>query len=299
MKKITKLKEITKKEVKNGLPRRKKNFHKGQNGRVLIIGGSREFFGAPLLAAYGALYSGCDLVYLAVPSCNFDVSRSYCADFIVRCHDGDFFHEGAIPQILPLLECCDTVIMGPGMGKHDKTRLAILTFIKQIIQQTKKPLILDADALFPEIVSTIHERPKAYPLVITPHGGEIDRLCDKKIQSLDERAHLLKNFALLHAVTILLKGHQDIIASSQGKIVLNSTGNPGMTVGGTGDVLSGVVGSFIAQGLQPFEACQYAAFLVGTAGDTLFNKKAYAFSATDLAFELPYVFRDVIRVSAK
>ncbi|MBI2463915.1 NAD(P)H-hydrate dehydratase [Candidatus Peregrinibacteria bacterium] len=313
------LKYITQKEVKKGFSRRKNDSHKGQNGRVLILGGSREFFGAPILAAYGALYSGCDLVYLAVPACNFDVSRSYGADFIVRSYDGDFFHKGAIPQILPLLECCDVVIMGPGMGKCDETRQATLA----CINQTKKPLVLDADALFPEIFNAIHERSESYPIVLTPHSGEIDRLRGQKIssatdghstqnafhlakkdfpstqsskketQNLDERAQILKSLACLHAVTILLKGHHDIIASSLGKIVFNSTGNPGMTVGGTGDVLSGVVGSFIAQGIRPFEACQYATFLVGTAGDQLFRKKSYAFSATDLALELPYILRNL------
>lgn len=288
---------IKKSEVVKNFPRRDPASHKGDNGRVLIIGGSINYFGAPVLAGLGALNSGADLVYLLVPECNFEVSRSFYPDFIVRKYPGNFLNSRALDNISELLDKVDAVLIGPGLAEEAE----ILRTVTLIIKKAKCPVILDAQAI-PAIaqlglIGGRAENNNALPpIIITPHRNEMNELLEGETlpENMEEQVKAVEDFAKKWNVTVLLKGHTDIIASPNRETRANLTGNAGMTVGGSGDVLAGFVTSLIAQHARPYEACISAAFLMGSAGDNLYKSKGYNFIATDLAQELPYTIHGVI-----
>lgn len=280
---------LTKSAIRKILPRRKTDSHKGDNGRVLIIGGSIDFYGAPILSGLGALYSGCDLVYLLVPECNFEVSRSFYPDFIVRKYGGNYLNVRALDAAAPLLEKSDTVLIGPGLTNNED----ILTNVIKLLKKIEVPVVLDADAL-PAVLEV--EPKQNRPIILTPHHGEFKNLISEMLDDEtpeEETMKLLKKYAEQWQAVILLKGYNDFIASADGNLFISTTGNPGMTVGGTGDVLSGLIASLLSQKLTPVEAASAGAFINGWAGDNLLEQKGFAFSATDLALELPYAIREV------
>lgn len=285
------VKEIKSSDVRKMYPRRDAMSHKGMNGKVMIVGGSIDYHGAPLLSGLGALYGGADLVYLFVPECNFDVTRSNYPDFIVRTFPGEFLDMKGVAPILEFAKKCDAILIGPGLGEREETFEALLKIVKSL----EIPTILDASAI--QVFQKIKEVPLAQKIIITPHHNEFEALTGKDIKisgSLSGKVVLLRTLATDLKINILLKGPQDLIASEEGEIVANNTGNAGMTVGGTGDVLSGLVASLVAQGTPPFVACQVATYLNGRAGDQLFKQKAYNFSASDVAMEIPYAVRSVV-----
>lgn len=269
-------------------PRRDPRSHKGQNGRVFIIGGSIDYFGAPILAGLGALGSGSDLVYLLVPECNFEVNRSFYPDFIVRKYPGNYINSRTLDHITELLEKVDALLIGPGVSEDPES----LRIITKIIQKTECQIILDAEAI-PAIAQLGFPHNKN--ITITPHQGEMDQITEGNLPEKEEELEkVVADFAEKWGVTILMKGPRDIIASPGKPTRLNITGNAGMTVGGTGDILAGIVASLISQRAAPYEACQSAAFLNGLAGDMLYRHKGYNFIATDVALELPYTIHSVI-----
>jgi|Deesub1362A_J573_1020465.scaffolds.fasta_scaffold00057_82 NAD(P)H-hydrate epimerase len=272
------------------LGKREKESHKGDYGRVLVIGGSELYYGAPILSALGALNSGADLVFLAVPECNFHVTRTFLPDLIVRKYSGEFLNSGAVDMIIELAEECDSIVIGPGLGMREETAVAFLEVLKRL----KIPVIIDADGI--KALKSNTDVLKKGNTVITPHSGEFRILTGENLQgSLEKKGRVVGQWAKKLSCTILLKSPIDII--SDGKTVrYNSTGNPGMTVGGTGDVLAGVLGSFIAQGLNIFDAACCAAFINGFAGDELYKTKGYAFNASDLATEIPYSLKNVFEL---
>jgi NAD(P)H-hydrate epimerase len=240
------------------------------------------------LAGLGALYSGADLVYLVVPECNFDVTRSHYPDFIVRSYPGEFLNTEASQKIIELGKNADSILIGPGLTNNEKTVEAVVKIIKNL----HIPTVLDADAI--SALKKIEKFPLEQPLVITPHGNEFENLVDRDIVVKEEDPKsviLLRSLSMDLHMNVLLKGHIDYISSEEGVVEKNITGNAGMTVGGTGDVLAGFVASLLAQRLEPFDATRCAAFFAGKAGDLLKKQKGYCFSASDLATALPYVLR--------
>lgn len=286
------IRELKQSDIRKIFPKRDANSHKGQNGKVMIIGGSIDYYGAPVLSGLGALYSGADLVCLFVPECNFDVTRSLYPDFIVRSFGGNFLGIKSLPPLLEFARNCDVVLIGPGLGKHEETFESVLQLVKKI----NIPTVLDADAL--QVFQKIKEVPLPQKIVITPHHHELQTLTGKDVTidtQLSIKMVLLRTLATDLGINILLKGPKSIAASEEGELVMNSsTGNAGMTVGGSGDVLSGCIASLIAQGASSFEACQIGSYILGKAGDRLFEEKAYSFSASDIAMELPYAIRSVV-----
>lgn len=285
------IKELKSGEVKKLFPRRDPNSHKGMNGKVMIVGGSIDYSGAPMLSGLGALYGGADLVTLFVPECNFNACRSMYPDFIVRSFPGDYLDVKAISGILEFSKKCDSILIGPGLGDREETYEAL----HKIVKGLSIPTVLDSEAI--QVFQKIKEVPLQQKIVITPHHNEFENLTGKDIKisgSMSGKIVLLRTLATDLRINILLKGPQDLIASEEGEITMNSTGNAGMTVGGSGDVLSGFVASLIAQGTQPFAACQAAVYLMGKAGENLFKNKANCFSAYDLAMELPYTVKSVV-----
>ncbi len=284
------IKEIRSGDVKKIFPKRDAMSHKGMNGKVMIAGGSPEYYGAPVLSALGALYGGADLVYLFVPECNFDVCRSLYPDLIVRSFPGDYLDMKAVSPICDFAKNCDSVLIGPGLGEREATMEAMLKIVKEL----EIPTVLDAGAI--QVFQKIKDVPRQQ-IVLTPHHNEFETLTGKDIKingSLSHKVVLLRTLATDLKINILLKGPQDLIASEEGEITANGTGNAGMTVGGSGDVLSGLIASLIAQGASPYHACQIGAFAAGKAGEELFKTKGYGFSASDIAFELPYVLKNYL-----
>lgn len=283
------LNEIKKSNVKKLFPKRKRDSHKGDNGRVLIVGGSREYYGAPLLAGMGALFSGTDLVTLFVPECNFDVSRTYYPDFIVKAFPGDRLDGRGVEPISLASENQDCVVFGPGIGDRPETQATIQALIKKI----ECPLVLDSHAVY--ALPRDHTRNNAR-ILITPHAQEFANFCKKPLPSLFiEKTEKAKKCAATFNVNVLLKNPLDIVVSAQGDFCINSTGNPGMTKGGTGDVLVGLIGGLVARGLSLYDAARVGVFILGTAGDELFLGKSYAYTATDLALHLPYTIQGMLK----
>jgi len=255
--------------IKHIFPERDPESHKGQNGKVLIVGGSIEYYGAPLLSALGALYSGSDLINIYVPESNFDVTRSLYPDFIVKKFPGQYLTHTGVKEIVDFSKECDAVLIGPGMYEREVTIRAIL----ELVESITIPTVLDSTAI--EVLKLVKEVPLPQPVVVCPHKNEFERLTKHEIKYLkntDELVKFIRTIATEMGINILLKSPTDIIASKKGDIVFNKTGNAGLTVGGTGDVLAGVITSLIAQKADPFDACQIAAYLVGYTGDFLYKQ---------------------------
>jgi NAD(P)H-hydrate epimerase len=258
--------------------------HKGENGRVMVVGGSIDYSGAPILAGLGALGSGCDLATLYVPECIVDSARASIPDFIVRSYKGEHLSSGALKEILDFSKTQDACVIGPGLGISDETKRALNTLLSKV----DVPVVIDADGLKQVKVKLL----KRLSAVVTPHAAEFEILTDEVLpQSLDERKKSIEKWARELSTTILLKSRFDIIASPDGRTLLNKTGNPGMTVGGTGDVLAGVACGFISQGMTLYDAASIAAFVCGAAGDQLQIFKRHSYTASDLAREIPYTIK--------
>jgi len=275
-------------DVRSAYPRRAPDSHKGMNGRVLIVGGSIDYFGAPLLCGYGALGGGADLAYIFVPESNFEVSRSHSPDFIVRKFPGEYLDMKGVTPIVEFAKKCDVLLMGPGMGEREETMEAM----KSIIENCPVPMVLDSSAI--QVVQKIKNFPLNQKVIITPHHNEFEHLTGKDVKvsgSISGKVVLARTIATDLKINILLKGPKSIAASEEGETAMNSTGNAGMTVGGSGDVLSGYIAALIGQGANAYDACRIASFVFGKVGDALFKQKGFGFTASDLAAELPFVIR--------
>ncbi|MEM2204918.1 MAG: NAD(P)H-hydrate dehydratase [Candidatus Hadarchaeales archaeon] len=283
------LKYVTKAMVRKVLPHRRPDSHKGENGRVLVVGGSSRYVGAPALAALSALRSGVDLATVASPRETAKLINTFSPDLItVKLPCEDLTPE-ALPHLFPELEKCDTLILGPGLGGLEETRKAVLSLLEEVRREHPDlPVLLDADAL----KAVRGKEWRGMKVVLTPHAGEFKAVTEREVpKDLEGRAKTVGEEARRLGCVILLKGRIDLISSPEGKVFLNRTGNPGMTVGGTGDVLSGVVGGLMAQGLSPFEAAWAGAYVNGAAGDLCLREKGYGFTASDLIDKLPLVFK--------
>jgi len=268
--------------------KRAPSAHKGDFGRVLAIGGSEVFSGAPTLVSLAALRTGVDIVYLAAPAKTALAISSMSPDLITVKLDGNHLKPGNIDELKPYVEAVDAVVLGPGLGLHPDTREFVETCI-DAVEAAGKPLLLDADGLK---AFAKFKRPLKIPAVLTPHAGEYTLLTGQKLpDGSAERVDMVQKTAAELNAVVLLKGKVDLICSKK-RFKLNLTGNPGMTVGGTGDVLSGIVGALLAQKVDAFEAAVAGAFVNGAAGDFVVSEIGYHMVATDLLDWIPRVFDD-------
>lgn len=264
------------------LPVRDKNAHKGDFGRVLILAGSVGYTGAPALAANAALRSGAGLIFVGVPEAVYPIVASKLDEpmvFPLPCDKDGMLHSRAIPEILKRLETCDACLIGPGLGRGRH----ILKIVSAVLSKAKCPVILDADGINALQGHIVLLGQASCPVIVTPHEGEFVRLGG----DLSEGRYLgAKKMALLCGVTVLLKGHRTVIAGGE-ESYLNTTGNPGMATGGSGDVLAGILLSFLGQGLAPAKAAAAAAWLHGAAGDFCAAASGeYALTPTDIIANL-------------
>jgi NAD(P)H-hydrate epimerase len=268
-------------------PRPAKKSHKGDNGIVLIIGGG-PYIGAPALCGLAALRTGVDLVYIATPKRSWESVAAFSPNFIVKDLHDDMLTKNDIPSIEDLLRKSTAVVLGPGLGAAKETEEAIIPLVRRIIAE-KKPLVLDADAIRPvgENLPLI----KNSTTVVTPHVGEFKKLTGITLsQDVDTRINAVKEWAEKIGITIFLKGYIDVLSDGT-NIKQNKVHNEAMTVGGTGDVLAGIIGALLSKGVKPFNAVRIAAFLNGEAGNEAFQKKSYGLIATDIVDEIPTVLK--------
>ena len=253
--------ELNHEQVLNILPDRDICGHKGDFGKILLLCGSRGFTGAAYLAAMGALRSGAGLTFLGVPESIYEIEAVKLNEPVVfrLPDDGGKLSESAIPEILERLPSMDAVLIGPGLGQSDGT----LAVVKAVLEHAACPVVLDADGIN---VMAAHKdilRGRTNPTVLTPHGGEFARLGgDPAGERVTEAEKMARNLDCI----LLLKGHNTVITDGQATYI-NPTGNPGMAVGGSGDVLAGIIVSLLGQGIAPLEAAACGAWLHGAAGD--------------------------------
>jgi len=262
---------LTKKQVK--LPKRAKKSHKGDNGKVLIIGGSRDYTGAVALAGLAALRSGVDWVTIAAPEKVGYAINAISPDLVVKKFKGDDFCASRAKDILKLEKEFNAVLIGNGIGMHCRQ------FVNKYVRETKKPLVIDADAIKHIKLQDVKNA------ILTPHKGEFKALLkNSKLTEKNYKKHLKNNI-------ILLKGPTDKIIT-QTKTYENKTGNAGMTKAGTGDVLAGLCIGFLGQGLSLEQSAINAAYYNGLAGDILLKKKkGFTYLASDLVEEIKRILK--------
>jgi len=264
---------ITQSDVQ--LPRRKRDSHKGTYGHVLLIGGAPGMTGAIAMAARAALRSGTGLVTVLTPE---DVVSTVAQAAGPEAMVQGFPNLGKIPELFSKhWKKCDAVLVGPGLGRSEESRVAV----EKLIEACNVPLVLDADALSisPETIAAAK-----CPIVLTPHPGEFATLFDTTVEQIQsDRWVAARKAADRTGKIVVLKGARTIVAAPGEKLAVNSTGNPGMAKGGSGDVLAGLLAGLLAQGIEPFRAAKTAVWLHGKAGDLAAAKNTeVAMTATDL-----------------
>ena len=274
---------LTSAMVRKYIRPRKLNSRKGDNGKVLVVGGSYMYHGAPILSSLAALRTGCDLVYTAVPKINVQATRAISADLIVIPLADSKLTRGSVNKLLGQIPTgIDSATIGMGLAVQDIEALKLL--VKSLIELDVR-LSLDASALRKEILPII----KAKNVLVTPHVSEFKRLFGEKIpDNKKTRISIVEKHAKKNSITILLKGMDDIITDGT-KTLINSKKTPAMTVGGTGDVLSGIVASMLSQNRDVIEAAASAAFINGQAGKTVQKNLGMHMIATDLIDVLPLI----------
>lgn len=281
-----KILELDRNAVLSILPDRDPESHKGNYGRILLLCGSVGFTGAAALAARSALRSGAGLVYLGVPESIYGIEAAKLDEPVIfpLPEDAGKLSRFAIPEILDRLSKMDAVLIGPGLGQTDGT----LDVVKAVLQEAKCPVVLDADGI--NVMATHKDilRGRTAPLILTPHEGEFARLWGKiqgnRVQCAEESAKGL-------GCIVLLKGHRTIITDGI-HTYRNRTGNAGMAVGGSGDVLAGIIVSLLGQGIPPLEAAACGAWLHGAAGDICAGEIGqYGMLPSDMVEVLPRLLK--------
>ena len=254
--------------------------HKGDAGEVLVVGGG-PYTGAPALAGQAALRAGADLVRIACPTVVADTVQGYSESLILRPYDGERFAPDHVDEVLETAARHDTVVIGPGLGRHDETRSAVRKFLTRY----DGTAVVDADAL-----AVVPEVDTDATLLCTPHQGELRGMGGETATDWRTRTELVAEFAAELGHLLLVKGPYDVVSDGD-ETRVNRTGNPGMTVGGTGDVLAGATGA-LACVLPPLHAASVAAYATGRAGDAAAETAGDGLVATDLPDRLPAALRD-------
>ena len=276
--------------VKSFISARKALSRKGDNGKVLVLGGNYLYHGAPILSSIAALRTGADLVYTCVPKINVMATRSFSPNLIVVPLVDVKLTRGSVQKLLGIIpKELDSATMGMGLGIQDREALKIL--VNSLLDRAVM-ISLDASALVPEIIPIIKDK----KVTVTPHAGEFRRLFGElPPDGIKQRTALVEKHARENGITILLKGPTDII--SDGKYTyLNPKNLAAMTVGGTGDVLSGVVAAMLCKNKDPVKAASAAAFVNGKAGYMAQKKYGLHIVATDLLDFIPYAMKPFDKV---
>ncbi len=271
------------------------NSHKGTYGHILVIAGGRGKAGAAILVARGALRSGAGLVTAAIPDCVATIVANGQAELMtepIADRDGHFDAEASLSQLRQLIEGKDAIVVGPGIGNSADTQHLLAWLIREV-SQPDLPLVIDADglnALAALGVETL--RTARGPIVLTPHPGEMARLLGSSTGAVNgDRIGAASRLVGLTGAAVVLKGARSVVASPDGVISINGTGNAGMATPGMGDVLSGIIGALLGQKVAAGDATKLGVFVHGLAADRLASRIGpYGYLAGDLAMELPTTF---------
>jgi hydroxyethylthiazole kinase-like uncharacterized protein yjeF len=275
------------------LLRRKLNAHKGDFGHILVLGGSARFSGAAVLAAFAAMRCGAGLVTLGIPrSLNGSIIKIKPKEVMTfplpETKDGTL-SLASYRKIKDFLKKIDILVIGPGIGQNNSTR----KLVRKIVGGIGKPTVIDADGLNALVghlgLLRVSSRKFQVPRVLTPHPAEMARLLGISVEALQtKRKEIARSFSKHYNCTVVLKGHNTVVADSGSKLYVNKTGNPGMATAGSGDVLAGIIAAFLGQGLSGFSAAKFAVYLHGLAGDLAAREKTQlSLVASDIIDKIP------------
>jgi hydroxyethylthiazole kinase-like uncharacterized protein yjeF len=274
------------------IPVRREDSHKGDYGKVFVVAGSPGLTGAAYLCCEGALRCGSGLVINGIPeSLNpiMETKLTECMTLPLTETQANTLGIAAKKDILSFARRCDVVALGPGLGRGAETK----PLVKQLIKEIGCPIVLDADGIYDleGDMETLKDRQGR--LILTPHPGEMANLTGKDISEVQSmREEMSKRVAEATGAVVVLKGHRTVVADPGGEIYVNETGNSGMASGGMGDILTGMIASFIGQGIDDFSAAVIAVYLHGTAGDIAAEKKGpFSMAASDVLEYLPEAFK--------
>lgn len=255
---------------------RNPDSHKGENGKVAVIGGSEHMHGAPIFSALAAEASGADLIHMALPLPHQTAATNASLNFQVFTFRGNELRKEDTGPMLQMLAIMDCAVIGPGLSRHPDTLYAI----EQVISGAPCPLVIDATALQSNTLALVAGR----GAVLTPHLGELERMAIP-VDEVSQRAKVANT-------TFLLKGVIDKVTGSDGETHEIAGGNAGLTVGGTGDALAGLVAGLIAQQMSPVDAAILASRVIKTAGDQLFQEKGFRYTTHDVIELIPYILHE-------
>ena len=277
--------ELNHEQVLSILPDRAENAHKGDFGKILLLCGSRGYTGAAYLAAQASLRSGAGLVFLGVPESIYQIEAVKLNEAIVfplPDEDGKL-SAAAIPEILERLPKVDAILIGPGLGQSE----GVFQVVKTVLEQAACPVVLDADGI--NMIATHKNivRGRTGTTVLTPHGGEFARLGGASGDRVAAATEMANDLGCI----LLLKGHHTVITDGS-TTYINPTGNPGMAVGGSGDVLAGIITALLGQEIEPLQAAACGAWLHGAAGDLCAAQIGqYGMLPTDMVNVLPRLLK--------
>ncbi|MBB6218798.1 NAD(P)H-hydrate epimerase [Anaerosolibacter carboniphilus] len=286
---------ITETMIRNILPRRKNDTHKGNYGKAYIVAGSMGMTGAAMLTCEAVFRSGAGLLKVAIPQSLNSIMETRLIEAITvplpELKKG-VVGISDIEKIIKTMKESDVIAVGPGSGQTRELE----EVLRNIFEEATIPIVLDADAL-----NSLAHRLDMLKLlkstaVLTPHIGEMARLINIPIEEIQRnKIQIAMEFAQKWKVILILKGARTVIASPEGKVFINTTGNPGMATAGSGDVLTGIVTGFLAQGIQPLEAALAAVYMHGAAGDRAAVRIGeYGLMAGDIVVELPHAIKEIV-----
>ena len=264
------MRTIDRSYVAAALPPRREDGHKGDFGRLLLVGGAVGYTDAPYLAARAAVRCGAGLVYLGVPRCIWAVEAAKCVSAMPfpLPDDGERLSLGALDPIRARLRGCDVLALGPGLGRSADVR----ALVGALLRETEQPVVLDADGLnaLAEDMAALAAR-RGRVTILTPHDGELARLLGVSPGELlaRPRAAAAREFAVRWGVTLVRKGHRTLVASPDGSLLENACGGSALAKGGSGDVLTGLIAALLAQGACAADAAACGVWLHARAGDLL------------------------------
>lgn len=280
-------------EAAKFLPVRANMGHKGSHGHVLLLAGSRGKTGAAVLASEGALRAGAGLVSLCVPEKLNTIFEIHCLEAMtlpVAGLAGFALANSDYQEVVAAAVGKRCLVVGPGLGTAPETA----ALVNQLVRNLAQPLVLDADALNSLDLESLTDNGDNCVRIMTPHPGEMARLTGISTAEVqNNRLRVAGDFASEHGVIVVLKGAATVIAAPDGRLAVNSSGNHGMGTGGMGDVLAGLIGGLVGQGLDPFQAACLAVYSHGRAGDILAEIGPYGYLASELADVVPQVWAEL------
>lgn len=277
------------------IPQRREDTHKGDFGHVFVVAGSRGMTGAAYLASQAALLSGSGIVTCGIPkSLNpiMEIKLTEGMTLALPETKEATLSSSAEEDIIDFIKKVDVIALGPGLSRHNGTQ----KLVRNLLNRVNKPMILDADGIIALIGHLDILKKRTSPTILTPHPGEMSRLVEKDTREIQSnREKVASGFAKKHNIIVVLKGYRTVVAGPKGKLYVNKTGNSGMSTAGVGDVLTGMISSFVGQGIDPYSSAVIGVYLHGLAGDIAAKDKGqFSLIASDLLDKLPQAIREAL-----